>query len=340
MYRMIKVGINGFGSIGRQFFRIAESQHDFEVVGINDLTDTAMLAHLLQFDSTYGPYPSDVSVQGRSIAVGGRLVRVFAEHNPGAIPWGSLGVDVVIEASGRYTDGNQARGHIQRGGAQKVIITAPATHEDFTIVLGVNEAGYQGWQHHVLSMASCTTNCVAPVAKVLDMAFGIQSGFMTTVHAYTNEQKLLDAPAENFRLARSAAQNIVPMSTGAGEMLDLVLPQLRGRIHSVALRVPTPTVSIIDLTVNTKVPTTATSINDVFYQASQGPLRSILQVSSLPLVSSDFKGNSHSAIIESLETAVVDDTCVKVLAWYDNEWAYSHRLVDLVRFIAERDKLE
>ncbi len=337
---MVKVGINGFGSIGRQFFRIAESQKQFEVVGINDLTDPTMLADLLQYDSNYGMYPSTVSVVGRTIAVDGHFVKVFAEHNPGAIPWGELGVDVVIEASGRYTDGNQARRHIEQAGAQKVIITAPASHEDYTIVLGVNESGYQGWQHHVISMASCTTNCVAPVAKVLDMAFGIENGYMTTVHAYTNEQKLLDGPAENFRLARSAPQNIVPMSTGAAGMLDLVLPQLRGRIHTLALRVPTPTVSIIDLTVNTKLPTTAAAVNAMFKQAAEGPLNSILQVSSRPLVSSDFKGNPHSAIIDSLETAVAGDTCVRVLAWYDNEWAYAQRLVDLVQFIAGKDNLE
>lgn len=334
---MVKVGINGFGSIGRQFFRIAQAQHQFDIVAINDQTDSATLAHLLKYDSNYGTFAADVAVEGRFIAVDGHLVRVFAEHNAGAIPWRPLGVDIVIEASGRYTDGDLARAHIDRAGAQKVIITAPASHEDITIVLGVNEEQYQPWQHQVISMASCTTNCLAPVAKVLDESFGIESGLMTTVHAYTNEQRLMDSPHPDLRQARAAAQNIIPAGTGAARSLDSVLPRLKGRLNGVALRVPTPAVSIVDLTVNTTRPATVLSVNEAFRHAASGLLEGIVQYSELPLVSTDFKGNPHSAIIDALETMVVGERLVKVLAWYDNEWAYAHRLVDLTQMITERD---
>lgn len=334
---MVKVGINGFGSIGRQFFRIAQAQHQFDIVAINDQTDSATLAHLLKCDSNYGTFAADVTVEGRFIAVDGHLVQVFAEHNAGAIPWRQLGVDIVIEASGRYTDGDLARAHIDRAGAQKVIITAPSSHEDMTIVLGVNEEQYQPWQHQVISMASCTTNCLAPVAKVLDESFGIEAGLMTTVHAYTNEQRLMDSPHPDLRQARAAAQNIIPAGTGAARSLDRVLPRLKGRLNGVALRVPTSAVSIVDLTVNTARPATVLSVNEAFRHAAAGLLEGILQYTELPLVSTDFKGNPHSAIIDGLETMVVGERLVKVLAWYDNEWAYAQRLVDLTQMITERD---
>ncbi|PSR37778.1 MAG: type I glyceraldehyde-3-phosphate dehydrogenase [Sulfobacillus thermosulfidooxidans] len=334
---MVKVGINGFGSIGRQFFRLAHQQRRFDIVAINDQTDAATLAHLLTYDSNYGRFHADVVAAGRSLRVDDHDVHVFSEHNAGAIPWGPLGVDIVIEASGRYTDGDLARAHIERAGAQKVIITAPAVHEDLTVVLGVNEEEYRPWKHQVLSMSSCTTNCAAPVAKVLDETFGLETGLMTTIHAYTNDQKLMDSPYPDWRLARAAAQNIIPAGTGAAQSFDSILPRLKGRLNGVAMRVPISAVSVVDLTIHTRYPASVSSVNEAFRLASSGLLKGIMQYSELPLVSMDFKGNPHSAIVDGTQTLVVGEHLVKTMAWYDNEWAYAQRLVDLTVMVAERD---
>ncbi len=332
---MVKVGINGFGSIGRRFFRIAQNQNVFEIVAINDLTDAQTLAHLLKYDSNYGAFSGPVHVDGDNIVADGRPVKVFAQRDPGAIAWRDEGVDIVIESTGFFTDARRARAHIDQGGAKKVIISAPATHADATIVLGVNQQDYDPSGHQVISNASCTTNCLAPVAKVLDEVFGIETGMMTTVHSYTNDQKLLDLPHSDLRRARAAAVNIIPSSTGAARALHLVLPQLEGKLNGISLRVPTSVVSVVDLSVNTRQPVSAGRVNQAFREAASGRLDGILEYCDEPLVSSDFKGNPHSSIFDSLETMAVGDHMVKVLAWYDNEWGYANRLADLCRMVAE-----
>ncbi|SMC02702.1 glyceraldehyde 3-phosphate dehydrogenase [Sulfobacillus thermosulfidooxidans DSM 9293] len=333
---MVRVGINGFGSIGRRFFRIAQKQDIFEIVAINDLTDATTIAHLLKYDSNYGIFDADVRAEGSNLIVNGKEIVVSAQRDPGAIPWKQYGVDIVIESTGLFTDANKARAHIEGGGAKKVIISAPASHEDRTIVLGVNQQLYDPSRDNVISNASCTTNCLAPVAKVLDEVFGIESGMMTTVHSYTNDQKLLDLPHKDLRRARAGAINIIPSSTGAARALHLVLPQLKGKLNGMSLRVPTPVVSIVDLTVNTRESVSVEAINESFQKAAETSLKGILQFTDKPLVSSDFKGNPHSSIVDGLETMVVGDHMAKVLAWYDNEWGYANRLVELTELVAEK----
>ena len=332
-----KVGINGFGRIGRNVFRAmhANYQDKLEVVALNDLTDGATNAHLLKYDTNYGPFPGKVDVQDGHLLVNERPIRVFSERDPGKIPWGGEGVDVVIESTGFFTDATKAAAHTN-GGAKKVIISAPAKGEDGTFVLGVNESTYDPAKHKVVSNASCTTNCVAPLAKVLDDSLGIQHGLMSTVHAYTNDQSILDVVHDDLRRARAAAMNIIPTSTGAAKAVGLVLPHLNGKLHGMAFRVPTSTVSLIDLVVRTGRSTSVDEVNDIFKQAADGPLKGILQYCDEPLVSSDFKENPHSCIFDSLSTMVMEGDMVKVLGWYDNEWGYSNRVADLTSFIAAK----
>ena len=331
-----RVGINGFGSIGRRFCRIAAERSDLEVVAINDLSDPATSAHLLRFDSNYGTWSHEVSAGDDYIAIDGRKIALTAIRDPKEIPWREYGVDIVIESTGLFTKAEKARAHIESGGAKKVIISAPAEGDDLTIVLGVNEHEYRPDRHHILSNASCTTNCLAPVAKVLDEAFGIEYGLMTTAHSYTNDQRILDLIHSDKRRARAAAVNIIPTSTGAAKAIHRVLPQLKGRMHGMALRVPTPVVSIIDLTFTARRPLSVEAINDAFRTAANGPLGRYLAVTDDPLVSSDFKGDPHSAIVDLPLTLVVSDRLGKVFAWYDNEWGYSNRLVELAAFVAEQ----
>ncbi|MCX2726132.1 type I glyceraldehyde-3-phosphate dehydrogenase [Thermomicrobium sp. 4228-Ro] len=330
----VRVGINGFGRIGRQVLKaILEGYDDeLEVVAVNDLTTPATLAHLFQWDSTYGPWDGEVEASENSITIDGREIRVFAEREPGKIPWRDVEVELVIESTGLFTDAAKARAHLVAG-AKKVIITAPAKGEDITIVLGVNEDQYDPARHHIVSNASCTTNCLAPVAKVLHERFGIVRGLMTTVHAYTNDQQLLDAPHRDLRRARAAATNIVPTTTGAARAVALVLPELKGKFDGFAMRVPVPTVSVIDFVVELSRATTADEINKAFREAAEDELNGILGYTDEPLVSSDFRGDSRSAIVDGLSTMVLDGTLAKVVAWYDNEWGYSCRVADLAYYM-------
>ncbi len=332
----VRVGINGFGRIGRQVFKaiVGEYDDEIEVVGVNDLMDTHTLAHLLRYDSTYGVYDFDVESSDSSLTVDGHEVKVFTERDPANIPWGDNGVDLVIESTGFFTDAAKARGHIE-GGAKKVIITAPAKNEDITIVLGVNEEMYDPDVHNIVSNASCTTNCLAPVAKVVQDKYGIRRGFMTTVHSYTNDQVTLDGPHKDLRRARAAALNIVPTTTGAARAVALVIPELKGKFDGFALRVPTPTVSIIDFVAEIENPTTVEELNGVFKAMSEEDLVGILGYSDEPLVSTDYRGDSHSSIVDGLSTMVMDGNMVKVIAWYDNEWGYSCRVADLANMMAE-----
>ncbi len=332
----VRVGINGFGRIGRQVFKaiVGEYDDDIEVVGVNDLMDTHTLAHLLRYDSTYGVYDFDVDSSDSSLTVDGNEVKVFSERDPANIPWGDNGVDLVIESTGFFTDGTKARAHID-GGAKKVIITAPAKNEDITIVLGVNEEMYDPDVHNIVSNASCTTNCLAPVAKVVQDKYGIRRGFMTTVHSYTNDQVTLDGPHKDLRRARAAALNIIPTTTGAARAVALVIPELKGKFDGFALRVPTPTVSIVDFVAEIENPTTVEELNGVFKTMSEEDLVGILGYSDEPLVSTDYRGDSHSSIVDGLSTMVMDGNLVKVIAWYDNEWGYSCRVADLANMMAE-----
>ncbi len=332
----VRVGINGFGSIGRRFYRIARRSADVEVVAVNDLTEPATLAHLLKYDSNYGSLEARVGATENAIVVDDREIRVTAERDPANLRWGDMGVDVVIESTGRFTDREKAALHRDAGGAKKVIISAPAKNEDITIVMGVNEERYDPERHHVISNASCTTNCLAPVAKVLHERFGIVKGFMNTVHSYTNDQVTLDLPHRDLRRARAAALNIIPTTTGAAKAVSLVLPELKGRLHGFALRVPTPTVSLVNLVALVGRPVTAEEVNAAFRAEAVGSLAGILAVSDEPLVSMDYKGSEHSAVVDALSTYVVDGDLVSVAAWYDNEWGYSARLVDLVRYLGRR----
>ncbi len=327
-----RVGINGFGSIGRRFFRIAWDRPGIEVVAINDLTNPATLAHLLRYDSTYGTWGVEVSATDKAILVGGREIRVLAERDPGVLPWKELGVTVVIEATGFFTDATKAAAHLDRGGAERVIISAPAKNEDATIVMGVNEETYDPAKHRIISNASCTTNCLAPVAKVLDQAFGIDKGLMTTIHAYTNDQRILDQPHKDLRRARTAATNIIPTTTGAAKAVSLVLPQLKGKLNGMAFRVPVPSVSVVDLTAYLGREATAEEINTALRAAAVGELKGILEVCDEPLVSSDFRGMRASAAVDALSTQAIGHLA-KVVAWYDNEWGYSTRVADLVEYI-------
>lgn len=331
----VKVGINGFGRIGRNVFRAALSNKDIEIVAVNDLTDAKTLAALLKYDSVHGILKEDVRADGNHLIVGDKKVFVFAERDPGAIQWAEKGVEIVIESTGIFTDKSKAEVHITKGGAKKVIISAPAKDEDVTIVMGVNDDAYDPANHHVISNASCTTNCLAPVAKVIDDTFGIVKGLMTTVHSYTNDQKILDLPHSDMRRARAAALNIIPTSTGAAKAVGLVLPHLKGRLNGMAMRVPTPNVSLVDLTAQVKKNASIEEVNAALKKAAQGPLKGILAYSEEPLVSHDYNGDAHSSTVDALSTMIIDDM-VKVIAWYDNEWGYSNRVVDLSVFIASK----
>jgi len=326
----IKVGINGFGRVGRQTFKalLEEYQDDVEVVAVNDLTDPKTLAYLLQYDSNYGFYDAEIEATENSITIDGYDLKVLAEKDPAALPWGKLGVDLVIESTGRFTDAAKARAHIQAG-AKKVIISAPATGEDITIVMGVNHDKYDPEKHHIISNASCTTNCLAPVAKVILDNFGIVKGMVTTIHSYTNDQVILDQPHKDLRRARAAAINIIPTTTGAAKAVALVLPELKGKFDGMSFRVPTSTVSIIDFKVQVPRKVTVEEINAAFKAASEGDLEDILGYSDEPLVSSDYRGDPRSSIVDALSTMVIGDDLVQVISWYDNEWGYSCRVADL-----------
>jgi glyceraldehyde 3-phosphate dehydrogenase len=330
----IRVGINGFGRIGRNILRAARKyEADLDIVAVNDLTDNSTLAHLLRYDSVHGTYNGSVEAAGDGITVDGQKIRVFSEKDPAALPWKDLGVDIVFEGTGRFTKRDDAAKHLD-GGARKVIITAPAKGEDITVVMGVNHEKYDGASHHVISNASCTTNCLAPVVKVLLDSFGFRRGLMTTVHAYTNDQNILDLPHKDLRRARAAGMSIIPTTTGAAKATSLVLPEVKGRIDGTAMRVPTPDVSIVDLTAELEKAVSIEQVNDAFRTAAAGPLKGILDVSSEPLVSIDYTGNPHSSIVDLLSTFVIDERMVKVMAWYDNEWGYSVRCVELAEYIA------
>lgn len=333
----VKVGINGFGRIGRQAFKAMRDfyPNELEVVAVNDITDTKTLAHLLRYDSNYGRFPGEVEAKSDALIVDGQEIKVLAQRDPGKLPWRELGVAIAIESTGIFTDREKAELHLAAG-AKKVIISAPARGEDLTIVLGVNEDKYDPERHHVLSNTSCTTNCLVPVAKVLHDEFGILRGLMTTIHSYTNDQRLLDLPHGDLRRARAAAVNIIPTTTGAARSLALFIPELAGKFDGLAVRVPTPTVSLVDFVVNLGREASGEEVNDAFRRAASGRLKGILEICEEPLVSIDFKGDSHSAIVDALSTMVVGGNMAKVIAWYDNEWGYSCRLADLVHYVAQK----
>jgi len=330
----IKVGINGFGRIGRNMLRAAAQDSAIEFVAVNDITDAKTLAHLLKYDSVLGVFQADVQSTADSIIVNGKAIKVLAVKDPSDLPWKDLGVEIVIESSGKFTKRPDVLKHIEKGGAKKVIVSAPATDPDATIVLGVNEKTYDPAKHHILSNASCTTNCLAPVVKIIHELAGVEKGFMTTIHAYTNDQKILDAPHKDLRRARAAAVAQIPTTTGAAKAVGLVLPDLKGKIDGISIRVPTPDVSLVDFVGLMKNPVTAEGVNEAFKTAAAGTLKGILAYTDEPLVSVDFLHNSNSAIVDGLSTKVMDGNLLKVLAWYDNEWGYSCRLVDLVKYIS------
>ena len=332
----VKVGINGFGRIGRLVFRTIKERHpeELEVVAVNDLFDTATNAHLLKYDSTYGHYSGTVEAKDGNLVIDGSTVKVTAEKDPAAIKWKDMGVEIVLECTGLFTDANKAKAHIESGGAKKVIISAPAKNEDITIVLGVNQDKYDPGKHNIISNASCTTNGLAPVAKVLNDAFGIDKGVLTTVHAYTNSQKLQDLGAKDLRDARAAAQNIVPSETGAAKAVGLVIPELKGKFGGMAFRVPTPTVSVVDFTATLNKEATKEEIRDAMLEYAHGPMKDILGVTDEPLVSTDLRGTTYSSVFSSLDTLVIGNL-VKVVAWYDNEWGYACRTADLTAMIAK-----
>jgi glyceraldehyde 3-phosphate dehydrogenase len=333
----IRIGINGFGRVGRLTFRAINQFHskDMEVTAINDLTDTKTNAHLLKWDSTYGPYPGKVESTPDSIIVDGKQTRVLSERDPASIPWLDYGAEIVIESTGLFTDATRAAAHLQRG-ARKVLISAPARNEDITIVLGVNEDKYLPDKHNVISNASCTTNCIAPVVKVLHQTFGVNKGLMTTIHAYTNDQRILDTVHKDLRRARTAAMNIILTTTGAARAVTLVIPELEGRLHGLAFRVPVPTVSVVDFVAELDKNVTVEQVNQAFRAAADGPLAGILQYCQEELVSMDFKGNPASSIVDAPGTMVIGDNMVKVISWYDNEWGYSCRLADLAAYVASK----
>ncbi|HAE83139.1 MAG TPA: type I glyceraldehyde-3-phosphate dehydrogenase [Ktedonobacter sp.] len=332
-----RIGINGFGRIGRQTMKAMLERHprDLEVVAVNDLTDTKTNAHLLKYDSTYGRFPGEVEATEDALIVNGHKIKVISQRDPAQIPWGDLGVELVIESTGLFTDAEKAAAHL-RGGAKKVIISAPAKGEDLTIVLGVNDHMYDPAKHNIISNASCTTNCLAPAAKVLNDTFGIERGLMNTIHSYTNDQRILDQVHKDLRRARTAGANIIPTSTGAARALALVIPELKGRFDGMSLRVPTVTVSVVDFVADVRKEATREAVNDAFKEAAAGSLKGILGFSDEPLVSTDFRGDSRSSIIDGLSTMVTGSTMVKVIAWYDNEWGYSCRVADLADFIAQK----
>ena len=332
-----RIGINGFGRVGRLVLRANEARNagKVEVVASNDLTDAKTNAHLLKYDTNYGRYPGNVEANNGDLMVDGRNIKVFSERDPAQIPWSEMGVDLVIESTGIFTDAEKAAGHL-KGGASKVIISAPATGEDLTLVLGVNEDLYDAGKHHIISNASCTTNCFATMVKVLHDSFGIEHGLMSTIHSYTNDQAILDQRHGDLRRARAAAENIIPTSTGAARAVGLVLPELNGKLHGVAFRVPTSTGSITDFTAILSKDVTVEQVNEAYQEASAGKMKGIMEYSDEPLVSSDFKGNPHSCIIDGLSTIVMEKRMVKVMGWYDNEWGYSCRTADLAALMAEK----
>ena len=331
----IKVGINGFGRIGRNVVRAALNNPGIEIVAANDLTDTATLAHLLKYDSTLGQIKAEISVDGDSIVVNGKKIKVFAIKDPAEIDWSSLGVQIVVESTGRFTNAKDAAKHM-RGTVKKVIISAPGTDEDITLVLGVNDKSYDAAKHNIVSNASCTTNCLAPVVKVLDEAFGVERGTMTTIHSYTNDQPVLDFPHKDLRRARAAALNMIPTSTGAAKAIGLVLPHLKGKLDGYSMRVPTPNVSVVDFVAILKKDATAEEVNAALSKAANGELNGILGYTTDPVVSSDMMHNANSSIVDSLLTKVIGGNMLKVVAWYDNEWGYSSRVVDLVIFMGQK----
>ncbi|HYU28663.1 MAG TPA: type I glyceraldehyde-3-phosphate dehydrogenase [Gemmatimonadales bacterium] len=333
----VRVGINGFGRIGRNVLRAATmaKQTEIEFVGVNDITDTKTLAHLLKYDSVHGRFPGTVDAKGDALEVNGKQIKVSAIKEPEKLPWKELGVELVLESTGRFTDKESASKHLAAG-AKKVVISAPAKGEDITIVMGVNNDKYDPAKHHIISNASCTTNCLVPVVKVVMDAFGFKHGFMTTVHSYTNDQQILDLPHKDLRRARAAALSIIPTTTGAAKATGLVLPEVKGKIDGISLRVPTPDVSIVDLTAEVERPTTVAAVNAAFKQAAAGKLKGILEVSDEPLVSVDYIGSLYSSVVDSMSTAVIDGTLVHVSSWYDNEMGYSARCVDLLAYIGRR----
>jgi glyceraldehyde 3-phosphate dehydrogenase len=332
----VRVGINGFGRIGRQSLKaLIERTPDVEVVAVNDLVETSLNALLFKHDSTYGAYPGTVDHTDTALIIDGREIKVLKEKDPANLPWGAMGVDIVLESTGIFTDAEKARAHITAG-AKKVIISAPAKGEDITIVLGVNEGKYDPASHDIISNASCTTNCLAPAAKIVNDLLGIERGLMNTIHSYTNDQRILDVAHKDPRRARAAGLNIIPTSTGAAKALALVIPELKGKFDGFSLRVPTPTVSVVDFTADVRRSTTVEELNAAFRTAAEGPMKGILGVSDDPLVSTDFRGDTRSSIIDADSTMVIDGTMVKVIAWYDNEWGYSCRVADLIGFVAAR----
>lgn len=331
----IKVGINGFGRIGRNVLRSALGDKDFDIVAVNDLTDTKTLAHLLKYDSILGNLDQEVTATENTITVAGDTFRVFAEKDPALIPWEEVGAEIVVESTGRFTDKDKAAAHL-RGPVKKVIISAPAKGEDLTIVMGVNEASYDPAKHHVLSNASCTTNCLAPVAKVINDKFGIKKAQMTTIHSYTNDQVILDFPHKDLRRARAGALSMIPTSTGAAKAVSLVLPELKGKFDGIAVRVPTPNVSVVDVVIELEKQTTTEEVNKALSDAANGALKGILAFETSPLVSTDFRGNPNSSIVDAEYTKVLGGNLLKILSWYDNEWGYSCRVRDLIKFIAAK----
>ncbi len=329
-----KIGINGFGRIGRNFFRASYQDPDIDIVAVNDITDSKTLAHLLKYDSVLGILEADIKSSENAIIANDKTIKVLSEKDPSNLPWKELGVSVVIESTGLFRKRQDAIKHIEKGGAEKVIISAPATEPDVTLVLGVNEETYDPDKHHIISNASCTTNCLAPVVKVLHQDFGIEKAFMTTIHAYTSDQRLLDTPHKDLRRARAAAISQVPTTTGAAKAVGIVMPELKGKIDGIAIRVPTPNVSIVDLVALLKKNVSADEVNDSFKKAAEGKLKGILDYTDEPLVSVDFMANPNSGIVDGLFTRVTDDNLVKVLAWYDNEWGYSCRMIDLIKYIS------
>jgi glyceraldehyde 3-phosphate dehydrogenase len=335
----VKVGINGFGRIGRCLVRACLVGEDIDFVAVNDLTDPKTLAHLLKYDSLFGTMREKIAVEPDAIIVGRHRMRVFSDRDPQAIDWTSCGAEIVIEATGQFTDGNAARKHIH-GSVKKVIITAPAKHEDVTIVLGVNEGAYEPTKHSVISNASCTTNCLAPLVKVLHDNFHIEKGWMTTIHSYTNDQNILDFPHKDLRRARAAAMNIIPTKTGAAEALGLVIPDLKGKLSGAAMRVPTPDVSVVDFVAIVSTPTTENELNAVLKAAAENGMRDVLAYTQDPIVSSDLRHDSHSSIVDGGCTRVLDGNLIRTVAWYDNEWGYANRVADLIRFITSKDLVE
>ena len=329
----IKVGINGFGRIGRNIFRAALADKEIEIVAVNDITDAATLAHLLKYDSILGILDAEVKSLENAISVNGKTVKVLAKKDPAELPWKDLGVDVVIESTGLFTDKEKAVKHITAGGAKKVIISAPAKGHDITVVLGVNDSSYDGTKHSVISNASCTTNCLAPVAKVIRDSFGIKRGLMTTIHSYTNDQKILDLPHKDLRRARAAGQSMIPTSTGAAKAIGEVIPELKGKLDGISVRVPTPNVSLVDVVFEVEKKTTIAEVNNAIKAAADGKMKGILSYTAEPLVSIDFRMNPNSSIVDLESTNVIEGTMVKVLSWYDNEWGFSKRVIDLLHLI-------